>query len=224
MTLYTQGATLPLGVVFFDFSGVLAEEGFVEGLKEIGRRNGKNPDAFLRTVADICWSTGYVNGKIGEAGFWQSVRKETGVNETDEHFREALLSRFLIRLWMLKVVDRVREAGPRVAILSDHTNWLDEMHCEHGIFQHFDRVFNSFHEGLNKRQTEFFQHACNQMQIMPRHALFIDDNPSNVERAATLGMKTIHYTDYESFASQLREYVPGMTLPAKEDLSEEIGL
>lgn len=216
MKPYVEGSTLPLAVVFFDFSGVLAEEGFIAGIKEIGRRNGHEPEAFLEKAGDLCWTTGYVNGKINEAAFWHHVRQHTGVNETDEHFREALMSRFLIRLWMLDIVDSVRQSGLRVAILSDHTNWLDEMNCEHDIFCHFDRVFNSFYEGLNKRQPEYFQHACNEMDIMPQHALFIDDNPKNIERAAALGMHTIHYTDYESFAEQFAKHLPDVPLPPKE--------
>ena len=37
-------------VVFFDFGGVLAEEGFCQGLLEIGKKNNGDPDALFRIV------------------------------------------------------------------------------------------------------------------------------------------------------------------------------
>lgn len=200
-------------VIFFDFSGVLAEEGFVEGLKEVGRRNGKDPQEFLHTVSEICWNSGYVNGTVPESYFWQSVRDTTGIQETDENLRDALLSRFIIRLWMLDVADRVRASGVRSAILSDHTNWLEELDEAHGIYRHFDRVFNSYREGLNKRQLEYFHHACKGMDISPDQALFIDDNPANIKRAASVGMQTIHYTSYDDFAYELSTRMPSLILP-----------
>jgi putative hydrolase of the HAD superfamily len=42
-----------INAVVFDFGGVLAEEGFMEGLKAIARKNGLNPDEFFKIAIDI---------------------------------------------------------------------------------------------------------------------------------------------------------------------------
>ncbi len=206
-------------VVFFDFSGVLAEEGFVQGLKEIGRQHGLDPDAFLRTAADICYDNGYASGDADEHAFWQDLREHAGITGTDETLRREILSRFVIRPWMLQVVSRVRNMGPRTALLSDHTNWLEELDAAHGIFRHFDRVFNSYREGMTKRSTAFFRHACSTLQVAPEHTLFIDDNPANTRRAHETGMYTVTYGAYNDFAEQIRHHMPELMLPPEGSLS-----
>lgn len=200
-------------VVFFDFSGVLAEEGFVQGMKEIGRQNGLDPNAFLRDVTDICFTNGYATGKSDEHRFWQDIRNQTGIESSDTALRKEILSRFVIRQWMLQVVSLVRTPAIRTALLSDHTNWLEELDAVHGIYKHFDRVFNSFREGMTKRSLQFFEHACTVMNVSPANALFIDDNPANTTRAQSIGLHTITYTSYGEFIAQLKQHVGGIVMP-----------
>lgn len=205
-------------VVFFDFSGVLAEEGFVQGLKEIGRQHGKEPDAFLREVTEICYNNGYADGRADEHAFWQDVRESTAIATGDADLRREILSRFVIRPWMLQAVSRVRTEATRTALLSDHTNWLDELDAAHGIYRHFDRVFNSFREGMTKRSLDFFRHACDVMQVAPQNALFIDDNPANTGRAQSIGMHAVLYTAYPSLVTDLKRYLPAVVLPPEGDV------
>lgn len=208
-----------IDAVFFDFSGVLAEEGFVRGLMEIGRRNHLDPAGFLRLATDICFNDGYATGAADEASFWQGVRTASGVAESDAAMRHAVLSRFVVRPWMLQVVDRVRGAGPATALLSDHTNWLEELDAVHGIYRHFDRVFNSYRERMTKRSSAFFTYACETMGVAPERSLFIDDNPGNTRRAHEQGMHVITYTTYAECAEGLRRYVPGLVLPPEGEVS-----
>jgi len=52
--------------VIFDFGGVLAEEGFREGLKVIATKNRLVPDEFFKAAEDVIHETGYVTGKADE--------------------------------------------------------------------------------------------------------------------------------------------------------------
>lgn len=206
-------AILSFDVVFFDFSGVLAEEGFVAGLKEIGRNAGYAPETFVQNVADICYNGGYASGKATEADFWQAVRDQFGVVGSDEELRHEILSRFVLRPRMLEVVDAVASAGVRTAILSDHTNWLEELDAEHSIYAHFDVVLNSFREGMTKREPLFFTHACSALAVSPEHTLFIDDNPANIIRAKDRGMEAILYQTYGQVCGELSGFFPHIVLP-----------
>ncbi|GFM32332.1 HAD family hydrolase [Desulfovibrio subterraneus] len=200
-------------VVFFDFSGVLAEEGFVQGLKEIGRQHGREPAAFLRQVTEICYNNGYADGRTDEHAFWQDVREQMDITAGDDALRREILSRFVVRPWMLQAVSRVRSDATRTALLSDHTNWLEELDAAHGIYRHFDRIFNSYREGMTKRSPDFFLHACNTMQVAPDNTLFIDDNPANTDRAEGVGMHAILYTAYPSLVTDLKRFLPSTVLP-----------
>ena len=58
--------------VLFDFGGVLAEEGFREGLKVIGRKNGLDPEEFFAVTSDLIYTTAYVLGMANESAYWDA--------------------------------------------------------------------------------------------------------------------------------------------------------
>src|SRR3990172_8968375 len=113
--------------VLLDFGGVLAEEGFREGLRAIGERNGLDPGAFFETADRIIYETGYLTGLADEASFWSALREQTGIRGSDGELRREILRRFVVRPEMLAFVDLLRSRGLIVAMLSDQTNWLGEL-------------------------------------------------------------------------------------------------
>lgn len=203
-----------IDVVFFDFGGVIAEEGFVNGMYALAKRFSKAPEATLQHAADICYNKGYVNGKATEASFWAEFRTRTGIDAADEDLREEILSHFLIRIYMLDAVDAVRCTGARAIIASDQTNWLEELDAMHHIYARFDLVFNSFRIGINKRDPYFFDFICQQSGVAPARALFIDDNAGHIGRAASRGLNTLLYTGFPAFHAGITNALPSLRLDA----------
>lgn len=194
-------------VVFMDFGGVIADEGFYEGLKAIAINACLEPEVFFRTAEEIIHQTGYVTGKTAEAGFWTAVKERTGIRQNDAGLREQILSMFRLRPEVLAVADRLRSSGLTVCILSDQTDWLDELDRRTPFYHHFDRVFNSYVLQKSKRDASLFDDVCAQTGIEPAEALFIDDNINNVTRAAARGLKTIHVRGRLDPA-QIRVFIP----------------
>src|SRR4030042_2429342 len=128
-------------VVLFDFGGVLAEEGFREGLKAIAKRKGFDPGDFYEMSSDLVYQTGYITGGCDEHSYWNAVREKTGVKGEDQEFREEILKRFKLRPEMTAVVEKIKSSGFIVAILSDHTNWLDGLDPRHAFPHHFCLFF-----------------------------------------------------------------------------------
>jgi putative hydrolase of the HAD superfamily len=60
--------------IIFDFGGVLAEEGFKEGLMTIGKEKGFDPDHFFKILSELIYQTGYVTGSSDEHAYWNAVR------------------------------------------------------------------------------------------------------------------------------------------------------
>ena len=204
----SSSATCDVDVLLLDFGGVLAEEGFREGLRAIGHLSGTDPDAMVRTGFDLIHATGYVVGRAEESAFWDAVRQKAGARGSNEVLRNEILTRFVIRPWMFDIVDRLREAGLCLGILSDQTQWLDELNERRHFFRHFHHVFNSFHTGLSKRDPEAFDSAVRRLGTAPDRVLFVDDHPGNVERAEERGLRTILYTDRENFLRLMIEHCP----------------
>jgi len=195
-------------VILFDFGGVLAEEGFAEGLAAIAEKNGVGVKAFVALGHELVHETGFVTGRSDEAAYWQALRRRAGIRGNDEGLREEILTRFRLRPWMLEIVREVKKNGTRVGILSDQTLWLDELNAARDFFGHFDYVFNSYHMGKSKMDLSHFRDVAEALQVKPEAILFVDDNEGHVERARRQGWKAIHYVDKSDFIKKIEKYCP----------------
>lgn len=201
--------TCHLRGILLDFGGVLAEEGFAEGMKAIARENGLDEAVIWRAGLQAVWDSGYVSGRSDEAAFWRLFKERTGLVGDEAHWREDILSRFTVRAWMPPVVERLRGMGLTTAILSDQTDWLALLDSRQDFFKYFDVVLNSYHHGMTKQEPEFFLLALRETGLAPEETLFVDDNPGNVERALALGFKAHLYVDREGFEAELARLCPG---------------
>jgi len=188
--------------VLFDFGGVLAEEGFRNGLLELGRRQGLNPQAVSENGRRIVHQSGYVIGRGSEGDFWRQMRQETGLRGTDEELSAVILSSFVLRPRMLDFVRRLRAGGLITAIVSDQTDWLERLDRRDGFSAEFHRVFNSYRLGKSKWDASVFDDVARELAIAPAAALFTDDTREHVERAISRGMQGIVFEDEESFLRQ----------------------
>lgn len=195
--------------VLFDFGGVIADEGFRNGLNEMAGRSGLDPEDFFRTAGVLIHETGYLLGTGSEHDFWERLRRETGLKGSDGELKETILKGFTVRPWMIEKVRELTGRGVRVAILSDQTDWLDELEEHMRIFSLFERVFNSYHLGKSKLDPTQFTDVLGIMGLEPGETLFVDDNAGNVERAAKVGLHAILFRGKDDFLQQLSAYCPG---------------
>ena len=194
--------------MLFDFGGVIAEEGFRNGLLSLAHINGLDSAIFLKEAYDLTFTGGYVTGEVDEHTFWHMLRERTGIKGSDQELRKEILARFVLRSWMLDLVQRLKEASVVTAILSDQTNWLDELDARYKFFGLFDRVFNSYHLGKCKQDESLFEDVLGEMNFRPEQSLFIDDSQENIKRATSRGLHTIYYQDKTSFMESMLSLCP----------------
>jgi len=196
--------------VIFDFGGVIAEEGFRQGLFDIANANGKDSEFIFNSAVDLIHKpNGYVVGKASEASWWNELRVLTGIAGSDSKLREIILGRFVVRPEMMKIVNSLKSKGYIVSILSDQTNWLDELDSRNPFSHAFRYVFNSYYIHKSKRDHTVFRDACGTIGVRPEEVLFIDDNEDNTERAREEGLNTICFRDIDSFRSELKMSISG---------------
>jgi putative hydrolase of the HAD superfamily len=193
--------------ILFDFGGVIAEEGFYEGLLAIGRMNRLEPEGFFKTVETIIGETGYLTDEADEAAFWNTVRKQTGITMNDAVLRNEILKRFILRPEVIAYADRLRSKGYVVAMLSDNTNWLDEVDQRTSLSQHFDRVFNSYHLHKSKRDATVFRDICSDLNAKPKEILLVDDNSVHIQRAQGEGLNVIHFVGMDDFEKRIKTFI-----------------
>lgn len=191
--------------VIFDFGGVIAEEGFQQGLYAIAEKFGLDRKRFFQLANEAVYNSGYVSGKGSEKDYWNEVREHSGIMAPDDELRQEILSRFIPRDWMLETIRSMREQGVITAILSDQSDWLDQLNDQYQFFQYFHAVFNSFHLGKTKRDPSIFADILQTLEIPAGEALFVDDNIGHIDRAAAAGLQTHHFEGRDGFTKKLKE-------------------
>lgn len=199
-------------VVLFDFGGVIADEGFRNGLFEIAEKNGLVREAFAEKAREIIHDTGYLTGGGTEEQFWQTLKDETGITGTNAELKSVILRGFTVREWMLKLIGGLKEKGIRLAILSDQTNWLDELEEHMKIFGLFEQVINSYHLGKSKIDRTIFSDVVDILKIEPGEALFVDDTEGHAVRAREMGLHAIFFRGKDDFLKELSFFCPGLIL------------
>jgi putative hydrolase of the HAD superfamily len=191
--------------VLFDYGGVLAEDGFRNGLFELARRQKLDPHDVCEIGRKTVHESGYVVGKGSEREFWRLMRERTGLKGSDRELSDTVLAFFILRPRMLEFVRLLRAKGFITAIVSDQTDWLERLDQRDGFFGEFDRVFNSYRLGKCKFEASFFDDVARELGIAPAEALFIDDTSGHVTRAESREMQGIIFDNEERFRRKAKE-------------------
>jgi putative hydrolase of the HAD superfamily len=193
----------PIRAVVFDFGGVLVEEGFREGLYDLARQQGLDPQAVHQAASDAIYESGYILGQGSVEEFWQILQSKTGIAGDLNSLFLAIAARFAVRPRMFAMVRALRGRGYLTAILSDQTDWLERLDEALHFFQDFDRVYNSFHLSKGKRDATVFADVAKDLGLAPEQIVFIDDDPGNVERARSRGLKALLFLNEDQCVSDL---------------------
>ena len=193
--------------ILFDFGGVLAEEGFKNGLQAIARRQGLDPDHFFTLARDLVYSAGYITGQADERAYWKALREEAGFEMEDAELRREILDRFILRPELIAMVQDLKKRGFVVGILSDQTDWLEELDQKYHFLRYFDPVFNSFRLHKGKNDPSLFLDVSKILGIDPEEILFVDDNSENIKRASSKGWRTILFRDPEGLKEELGNFL-----------------
>lgn len=189
--------------VLFDYGGVLAEEGFYNGLISLAEEQALDAKRMPEEGMKAVYDSGFVLGQGTVTDFWMLLRKRTGLEGDDDLLTDRILDGFQIRLWMMELVRNLRAKKYIVGILSDQTHWLDELDKLDHFYQEFDHIYNSYYLGKGKRDSSLFSDVVDNLDLKPMEVLFIDDNENNVQRAKEMGLSTICYSSHGDFISEL---------------------
>ena len=192
-----------ISAVIFDFDGVIAEPGFRLALAELSSNNHEEPAEVVKQGGHALLKSGYVTGQSSEEDFWNLLRSATNISGDRASLREAIIRRSTLRPLMLALVGRLRNQGLPVALLSDHTDWLDEIAASTGLVDHFDYFFNSYHLQRCKQDPQLFDQVLQWMDRPAAQTLFIDDNPANVDRAIGRGLQGVIYRNYSQVFAEI---------------------
>lgn len=189
--------------VIFDVGGVLHES------------NSATKDALSielgldQSTLDNIWSTQVpllVCGAINEAEFWQVIAKQYGVRQVDvaeNLLSNAFTEQLKVHTPIIKLIQRFRAAGVKLAILSNTIEPHARALKKAGVYDGFDYVILSHEVGLQKPDSEIYRYTLDTIGAVPSETIFIDDIPINITSAERLGMHGVLFTNPQDTAARL---------------------
>jgi len=103
---------------------------------------------------------------------------------------------------VVAILSRLKD-GTRVVcgtnVFDSHYNYL----LPRGYYDLFDAVYASNKMGMSKPHSKFYRYILNAEEIRPEHAVFIDDDETNVRAAEKLGIRSILFRDSVGLRSEI---------------------
>jgi len=180
--------------IIFDFFNVIHSDPLDRWLKHHGLAMNEELEEVNRAI-DF--------GHITELEFHRRLSEFSGqslesveeIFESNPNFTDQLL---------VKLIEKLR-LNYKVGLLSNASSeYLRSILQEQNLTRLFDEIVVSGEIHLIKPSAEVFHYILNKMALKPGEAIFTDDNRRNVEAAASIGIKSVIYTNREQLASDLR--------------------
>ncbi|MDD3013597.1 MAG: HAD family phosphatase [Candidatus Gastranaerophilales bacterium] len=194
--------------IFFDWSGVVADDTGDEFIKSLLRNVGADDNLALTIFENEF--TQFMKGHILENDFWNILRKKYNLD-----VKEPYAGKF--NHWVglkanndiVRYVDSLKSKGVKVAVLTNIIKPVYEIIKKTGGYNVFDSVIASCEVGLVKPQKEIYDFALNCLETTAKKSIFVDDKIQNIEAAAKMGFKTILAKNSHQIIQDLDKIIGG---------------
>jgi putative hydrolase of the HAD superfamily len=176
--------------VFFDWSGVIADDSgdeFIEHLfRKVGATDGQTREIIKTYFVD------FLSDRLSEIEFWDKLKIKYNLNITELTSKEFNKWRGLIvNRNIIEFANELKVNGLQVAVLTNIIKPVYNIIQLAGYYDLFDDVIASCEVGLVKPQKEIYTLALQRLGTTAQQSIFIDDNQFNVKTANEMGFKTI---------------------------------
>ena len=115
----------------------------------------------------------------------------------------------VVRAPMLTAGRRLRDAGLRVAALTNAWATPDRESRVESLAHEFDCFVESFRVGMRKPEPRIYELVCRRLDVQPAAAIFLDDLGGNLKPARAIGMTTIKVGDAAPAIAELERLLDG---------------
>jgi putative hydrolase of the HAD superfamily len=202
--------------VLWDFGGVVTTSPF-EAFNRYEETNGLAPD-FIRGINSTnsdtnAWAC-FERGELDHIEFAVRYEEEARLAGGRVDARELLeIIRGEIRPEMAEAVRRCHATLKTGLLTNNFRVERDDGVAFGGLLDYFDVVIESSKAGCRKPDPRFYQMACEQLEIEPSEAVFLDDLGVNLKPARALGITTIKVLNPDQALTDL-EAATGLQLRA----------
>lgn len=180
--------------IFWDLGGVLLSNGWDREQRTAAVDHfGLDPEEFEDRHREI--AAGLETGRCTLDEYLRATVFHAPRPFTAARFREFILSQSYAYPGNLDVVDRLAESRKYLlATLNNESRELNEYRiARFGLRRRFGCFFTSAFLGAMKPDVRVYRMALEVTQRAPGEVVYVDDRAQNLEPAATLGIRTLHY-------------------------------
>lgn len=184
----------PPAAVVFDMGGVLGPD---SNYAPLLRRLPEGADATaVKAAQEASWERGRVVAGYEMGQYWAPILEAAALPPADWEELDAEVRDLFVPYWeVLAVVDRVRRAGLKVGIISNHLcSWFDHWFQRFGLSELFaqpEMVVVSSRAGSAKPDAAVFQCFCESSGFAAQDCVFVDNKLENVRAAEALGFRGV---------------------------------
>ena len=193
---------IKIKAIVFDWGGVLIDnpaDGFME---HCSAALGVSVDLLTKEFSD--YEDRFQKGLISESDFWKSVCKKHNLEEPiTSLWRDAVNDIFNDRKEVYQLVDKLRESGYVVGILSNTEMPVVDYFYDEGYDKYFDVKVFSCTEKTRKPGEKIYEILLERLGTKPEEVIYIDDKIKYVDGAKGVGIEGILFEDYEGLVKEL---------------------
>jgi putative hydrolase of the HAD superfamily len=183
--------------VMFDYGGVVSHPPAPQDLALLAEAADAEVPALLDAYWE--WRRAYDLAELDAPGYWRQVGRSLGRGYSEAEITE--LTRLDRAAWLrlqagtVALIADLAAAGLPLAMLSNAPDELAEAISGLPVAAHFGHLIFSCQLKSAKPDPECYGRALAMMGAMPGEVIFLDDRYENVTAAASLGMRSVHFTN-----------------------------
>ena len=190
----------------FDLGNVLLFFSHERMCDQMGELCGKPGPEIRELLIDSRQHLVYERGEMSEKEFHQWFQEVTSTRIPLTALRRAAADIFSENASMFPVLDRLKERGHRLVLLSNtNVSHIEYIREKYDVLERFDDLILSYEAAAVKPESPIFEEAIRRIDCAPDECFYTDDIPEYIDQGRALGLQAEVYTDTSSFLSQIEQ-------------------
>ncbi len=188
--MYTQYIMSKYSAIFFDWSGVVADDSGDDFIEQLFKNVGAT-DVQAKEIIET-YFVDFLKGTISETELWRVLRRDYGFNITEAISKDFEKWPGLVaNKEIIKFAYDLKVQGYKIAVLTNIIKPVYDIIKQTGQYDLFSDVVASCEVGMVKPNKEIYELALKNLGVIPQESIFIDDKIANIRAAEKIGFKTM---------------------------------
>ncbi len=199
--------------IIFDLGGVILDLDIDKTYRQFAQLSGQSVTQLKVEATEASFFNEYESGRITDESFRKELGSFLRSNVSDQQIDEAWNA--MLGLLPLSKIDLLKRISARFRIfLLSNTNNI-HLQCFTKIAEStmgspswdnlFEKIYYSHLIKMRKPEASIYRHVLDENELLAGETLFLDDNLSNLQGAASIGIQTFHVSHPDLIFSLFNE-------------------